>query len=129
MRLMLLLKQVKIMMTESEDPILEFDDAVTAKLNPANFAEKPFGANKMVITFFPEAMDKPETEGEISLAQTIGGENVVYVYRFANSDVLITPGAVGCPSCGGVLDRDIAAGQILAAEGAIRDEGFSYHFV
>ena len=140
---------MKIMMTENEYPILEFDDAVTAKLNPANFAKKPFGANKMIITFFPEVLDKLESEGEISLAQTIGGENVVYVYRFANSDVLITLGAVGCPSCGGnldlfnamgitkvmfcggggVLDRDIAVGQILVVEGAIRDEGFSYHYI
>ncbi|MDE7295381.1 MAG: nucleoside phosphorylase [Oscillospiraceae bacterium] len=137
------------MMTENEYPILEFDDAKTATLNPTNFAAKPFDTNKMIITFFPEVLEKLEAEGKISLERTIGGENVVYVYRFANSDVLITLGFVGCPSCGGnldlfssmgitkvmfcggggVLDRDIAVGQILVVEGAIRDEGFSYHYI
>ena len=80
----------------------------------------------------------------------IGGENPVYVYEFAeHPDVLITLGYVGCPACagnldlfqamgiqkvmfcggGGVLDKNIAVGQLLVVEGAIRDEGFSYHYV
>ena len=63
--------------------------------------------------------------------------------------MLITLGAVGCPSCagnldlfhamgvdkvmfcggGGVLDRNIEVGQLLLVDGAIRDEGFSYHYL
>ena len=62
--------------------------------------------------------------------------------------MLITLGQVGCPACagnldlfnamgitramfcggGGVLDRNIEVGQILVVDGAIRDEGFSYHY-
>ena len=30
---------------------------------------------------------------------------------------------------GGVLDKNIAVGKLLVVEGAIRDEGFSYHYV
>lgn len=30
---------------------------------------------------------------------------------------------------GGVLDKDIKVGQLLVVEGAIRDEGFSYHYI
>ncbi len=30
---------------------------------------------------------------------------------------------------GGVLDKNIAVGKILVVEGAIRDEGFSYHYL
>lgn len=30
---------------------------------------------------------------------------------------------------GGVLDKNIEVGQILVVDGAIRDEGFSYHYV
>ena len=30
---------------------------------------------------------------------------------------------------GGVLDRNIKVGQLLLVDGAIRDEGFSYHYV
>ena len=63
--------------------------------------------------------------------------------------MLIALGYVGCPACagnldlfqamgiqkvmfcggGGVLDKNIAVGQLLVVEGAIRDEGFSYHYV
>lgn len=94
-------------------------------------------------------MDKLLTDGKIVLERTIDGENIVYVYRFADTDVLITLGAVGCPSCagnldlfhamgvekvmfcggGGVLDKNIEVGQILVVDGAIRDEGFSYHYI
>lgn len=30
---------------------------------------------------------------------------------------------------GGVLDKEIKVGQLLLVEGAIRDEGFSYHYI
>lgn len=88
-------------------------------------------------------------EGKITLERTIRGENPVLVYRFADDDILITLGQVGCPACagnldlfnamgitkvmfcggGGVLDKNIKVGQILVVDGAIRDEGFSYHYI
>ena len=63
-----------------------------------------------------------------------------------SSDLL---GQIGCPACagnldlfnamgitkvmfcggGGVLDKNIEVGQILVVDGAIRDEGFSYHYI
>lgn len=137
------------MMTENQYPILEYDDNKVAKLNPASLVDKTFDTNKMIITFFPEVMDKLATGGKILLERTIGGENPILIYRFADSDVLITLGYVGCPSCagnldlfnamgitkvmfcggGGVLDKNIEVGQILVVDGAIRDEGFSYHYI
>lgn len=137
------------MITKNEYPILEFDDNKIAKLNPTNFAGKPFTTNKLVITFFPEVMDKLIADERIILERKIGGENIVWVYRFVDSDVLITLGYVGCPACagnldlfhamgitkvmfcggGGVLDKNIEVGQILVVDGAIRDEGFSYHYI
>lgn len=137
------------MMNRHQYPILEFDDNPTATLNPESFGEEPFGVYRMVITFFPEVMDKLKAEGKIVRERIIPGENPVYVYRFADSDVLITLGAVGCPACGGnldlfhsmgiskvmfcggggVLDRNIRVGQLLLVDGAIRDEGFSYHYI
>lgn len=137
------------MFTRNEFPILEFDDSKTAKLNPSHFKDRPFDTNKMVITFFPEVVEKLIDEGKIVLDKIIPGENIVYVYRFVDSDVLITHGAVGCPACGGnldlfnamgvtkvmfcggggVLDKNIEVGQILVVDGAIRDEGFSYHYI
>ena len=88
-------------------------------------------------------------EGKITLERKLGGENVVLVYRFVDTDVLITLGYVGCPACagnldlfhamgvtkvmfcggGGVLDKNIEVGQILVVDGAISDEGFSYLYI
>ena len=137
------------MLVKNNYPILEFDDNQVAKLNPTHFVGKPFDTNKLIITIFPEVMEKLLVEGKITLERKLGGENVVLVYRFVDTDVLITLGYVGCPACagnldlfhamgvtkvmfcggGGVLDKNIEVGQILVVDGAIRDEGFSYHYI
>ena len=137
------------MLSKHEFPILEFDDNPIATLNPENLPEKPFDTDKLIITFFPEVMDKLVGEGKILLERTIPGENPVPIYRFVDTGILITLGRVGCPSCagdldlfqamgarkvmfcggGGVLDKNIEVGQILVVDGAIRDEGFSYHYI
>ncbi|MCR5676389.1 MAG: nucleoside phosphorylase [Lachnospiraceae bacterium] len=138
------------MLKQHEFPIMEFDDASTAKLNPASFGPGRFSADKLVITFFPEVMDRLRDRGLIEKEQTIPGENPVDIYRFSDDPgVLITLGQVGCPACagnldlfhemgvekvmfcggGGVLDGNIEVGQILLVDGAIRDEGFSYHYL
>ena len=137
------------MLRGNEYPILEFDDGKTAKLNPTAVAGQGFKTDKLVITFFPEVMDKLAAEGKITLERRISGENPVLIYRFSDADILITLGYVGCPSCagnldlfnaagiskvmfcggGGVLDKNIEVGQILVVDGAIRDEGFSYHYI
>ncbi len=143
------------MMTKSNYPILEFDDNQDAKINPTAFVnqkfetDKMFETDKLIITFFPEVMNKLINEGRIVLEKTITGENPILIYRFLKEDVLITLGQIGCPACagnldlfnamgitkvmfcggGGVLDKNIEVGQILVVDGAIRDEGFSYHYV
>ena len=129
-------------------PILEFDESTTAVLNPSNFASKQFDTNKMIITFFPEVIEKLLSEDMLELDTVIPGENPVTIYRYKNADVLITLGQVGCPACGGnldlfnamgitkvmfcggggVLDKSIKVGTLLVVDGAIRDEGFSYHY-
>lgn len=130
-------------------PILEFDDAETATLNPSSLKEEKFSTNKMIISFFPEVVTRLIEEQQIILERTIQGENPVYVYKYVDSDILLTLGHVGCPACGGnldlfnalgvnkvmfcggggVLDKTIEVGTILVVQGAIRDEGFSYHYV
>ena len=134
----------------NEWPVLEYDDNPTAKLNPAHFAGNGFDTDKMVITFFPEVIDKLLAAGRIREERVIPGENPVAIYRFADrEDVLLTLGQVGCPACGGnldlfnamgvtrvmfcggggVLDKNLEVGQILVVDGAIRDEGFSYQYI
>ena len=137
------------MIRKSNYPIFEFDDNSVAKSNPISLVDQSFNTDKLIITFFPEVMDTLVTEGKITLERTIRGENPVCVYRFLDDDILITLGQVGCPACagnldllnamgiarvmfcggGGVLDQNIEVGQILVVDGAIRDEGFSYHYV
>lgn len=137
------------MIMESKYPILEFDDAKGSKVDPVLLADQFFETDKLVITFFPEVIEKLIDEEEIVLDTTIPSENPVLLYRFIDDNVLITLGQVGCPACagnldlfyamgirkvmfcggGGVLDKDIAVGQLLLVDGAIRDEGFSYHYI
>lgn len=138
------------MYRENPFPILEYDEAPTAKLNPSSFNPGRFDTDRMVITFFPEVVEKLKRDGQIALERVIPGENPIEIYRFEpERDVLLTLGQVGCPACagnldlfhemgisrvmfcggGGVLDRNIEVGQLLLVEGAIRDEGFSYHYM
>ena len=130
-------------------PILEFDDDPVAKLNPSAFVESPLSSDKMVITFFPEVIKRLIEENAVVPERVINGENPVHIYKFTDSDVLVTLGQVGCPACagnldlfnamgvkkvmfcggGGVLDKNIAVGRLLVVDGAIRDEGFSHHYI
>lgn len=137
------------MLTENNYPILEFDDNRTAKIDPPAFADQSFETDRLIITFFPEVLERLREEGRIVPVQTIGGENPIPIYRFSDADILITLGQVGCPACagnldlfyaigtrrvmfcggGGVLDKAIEVGQLFVVDGAIRDEGFSYHYI
>ena len=132
-----------------EFPILEFDPCTESIINPKSMRETPFDTNKLIITFFKEALDRLIEDKEVIFERTIRGENPLDVYKFKDSDILISLGQVGCPACagnldlfnemgitkvifcggGGVLDKDIKVGQLLVVEGAIRDEGFSYHYI
>ena len=134
---------------EHEFPVLEYDAVRTAKLNPSAFADTPFPTDRMVITFFPEVIERLKEERRIVRERIIGGENPIEIFRFADLDVLLTLGYIGCPACGGnldlfhamgirrvmfcggggVLDRNIEVGRLLLVTGAIRDEGFSYQYL
>ena len=46
------------MLYRNNYPVLEFDDAPDAKLNPSHFAGTKFDTDKLVITFFPEVIEK-----------------------------------------------------------------------
>lgn len=138
------------MIHKNEWPVLDFDDNPTAKLNPTHFADDGFDTDKLVITFFPEVIEKLLLSGQLEKSTVIPGENALTVYKFTDKpDVLLTLGQVGCPACGGNLDlynamgvtkvmfcggggvlkKDMDVGQILVVDGAIRDEGFSYQYI
>ncbi len=138
------------MITRKDFPILEFDTEKVAKINPENLMPEKFNADKLIISFFPEAINKLIENKMVQVFMHIGGENPFDIYNFVDApQVLLILGQIGCPACagnldalqaaglkkvifcggGGVLDRNIKVGQLLLVEGAIRDEGFSYHYV
>lgn len=139
------------MIQRGQYPIIEFDGNENAVINPSDVTKKlkKFEYNKLIITFFGEALQKMIDNHLVEPYITIDGENPFTVYKFVDKDILILHGQVGCPACagnldllsalginkvmfcggGGVLDKDIKVGQILVVEGAIRDEGFSYHYI
>ncbi len=76
---------------------------------------------------------------KIVIERKIEDENSFLIYRFVDSDVLVTLGFVGCPACAGNLDllmlwvlqklcftaamENIEVEQIFVVDGAIKDEG------
>ena len=132
-------------------PILEFDDSKEALINPTVLQKKHgiLPIDKLVITFFKEAINLLIQDNKIEEYLTIEGENDLVVYKFKDEDVLLMHGIIGCPACcgfmdeliaigikkimfcggGGTLDTNIKVGELLIVDGAIRDEGFSYHYV
>ncbi len=139
------------MLQKQAYPILEFDKERDAIINP-EYLQKKYGAlphNALIITFFKEVINQLLDEGKIEHCLTITGENDLKVYIFKDANVYLLHGCVGCPACcgfledliglgikkvmfcggGGVLDSNMQVGELLVVEGAIRDEGFSYHYI
>ena len=84
------------MIHKNEWPVLDFDDNPTAKLNPTHFADDGFDTDKLVITFFPEVIEKLLLSGQLEKSTVIPGENALTVYKFTDKpDVLLTLGQVG----------------------------------
>ncbi len=131
-------------------PILEYDDEKEAIINPIAI-KKEYGeidCDKLVISFFKEAINNLLDEKLIEPHLTIKGENDLILYKYVDAPILLMHGVVGCPATagyldeltglgikkvifcggGGVLDKNIKVGELLVVEGAIRDEGFSYHY-
>lgn len=57
------------MILENKYPIFEFDDNKEAKLNPTSFVHQSFETDKLIITFFPEVMDKLGCVSKVSRAE------------------------------------------------------------
>lgn len=138
------------MVRKNAFPVLEFDDNRDALINPgAKSADQMLHGDKLIISFFGEAISSLLEEGSIERCIIIPGENPIDVYRFVGEDVYMIHGMVGCPATGGALDvlsgmgirkvmfcggggaleKGIHVGQLFVVTGAIRDEGFSYHYV
>jgi len=133
-------------------PILEFDPEPIAILEPANVISKVDVPEHCVICFFKEVIEKVVAENNaVILTQSISeiGHHPLYQIDVAGRRLAFFHPGIGAPlavgmleemiargcqkfiavgGCG-VLDKEIAVGQLLLPTAAIRDEGCSYHYL
>jgi len=137
--------------TKEKYPILEFDQETKAVINPNLLAEThpSLKGDCLIISFFHEVTRKLIREKKIVKHLVIKGENNLVLYKFLDADIYLMNGIVGGPASGGyldeltglgikrvmfiggggVLDKNIKTGALMIVKGAIRDEGFSYHYL
>jgi uridine phosphorylase len=133
-------------------PILEYDTAREAMIEPQMGAPALELPERCVICFFPEVFEKLEKEGKAKVVYRNGGESgesKIYVIELRGQKLAAVHPGVGAPlavarlelmialgcrkfiACGGagVLDSSIDVGTLLVPTSAVRDEGTSYHYL
>jgi uridine phosphorylase len=133
-------------------PILEFDPAPDAFIEPSRVIRARDLPEHCVICFFKEVIDKVIAEHDAKVVVENKWEDGPHcIYEISHQDKRLAffhPGvgapiaaglleeaiAFGCRkfiACGGcgVLERDIAVGHLIVVSGAVRDEGVSYHYL
>ncbi len=125
-------------------PLFEFSPEA-ALIEPEKSAEMK---GKLLICFFAETISELLSSGEIEPYLVLPGENELTVYRKKESEVFLVKGIIGSPAIGGFLEEMIGKGikevlfiggagslvkselgKIFLVTSAIRDEGFSYHYL
>jgi uridine phosphorylase len=137
---------------QKEVPILEFDPARKAIIEPADLIKPADVPEHCVICFFQEVITKLHEDGKTSIIfedKWEDGSHLFYELEAQGKRLaLLHPGvgapvaagmlegaiALGCKNfiaCGGagVLDKEIAVGHIIVPQTAVRDEGTSYHYL
>lgn len=137
---------------EENIPILEFDPAPEAILNPSNSVRPRDIAERCVICFFREVLERLKADGvtrEVATLRSEIGEHPVYEMELRGERLALFHPGVGAPlvagmleesialgcrrfiACGGagVLDRSITLGHLVVPTAAVRDEGTSYHYL
>ena len=136
-------------------PILEFDSDRAAILTPGAFSlDNGHGLpNLCVLCFFNDLLHEMAGNGQLKEVHQVNSEigpNPVYIFNAdGGKPVTVVHPGVGAPLaagfleelialgvtryivCGGAgaLDREIAVGHPVILNGAVRDEGTSYHYL
>ena len=136
----------------AEYPILEFDPAHIAAIEPARCIAREDVPQHCVVCFFKEVIDGLCASGRARNIHDMRSEMGTHpLYELAVDGrrlAFFHPGvgaplaaglleetiALGCRkfvACGGagVLDREIAVGRVIVPIAAVRDEGTSYHYL
>ena len=134
-----------------EFPILEFDPAREAVLNPR--AKKPKDLpDRAVLCFFREVVERFARERQAKVVHRIDwedGRHLIYETEWEGRRVAFMQPGVGAPvasgfmeeliphgirtfvACGGAgtLFSELKVGQVILPTAAVRDEGTSYHYL
>jgi uridine phosphorylase len=140
------------MTVKREFPILEFDPASPAKIQPSSIIRKRDVPKHCVITFFGDVIGKMLSEGRLSkIAEFHTATVVLPIYRteYSGKPIGIVQGYLGAAGSGGqleeliamgferfivcgaagVLQKGVQVGHLVVPYSAIRDEGLSYHYL
>lgn len=137
---------------ENNAPILEFDDAAEALLEPSKLIEPIDIPERCVLTFFSDVIASVQDTHHAQIIHTLRSEigpNPIYKLDVDGVPVAFTHPGVGAPLaagfleeliafgarkfivCGGagVLDGKLDVGHVVVPTAAVRDEGTSYHYL
>ncbi|MFI5272996.1 MAG: nucleoside phosphorylase [Ktedonobacterales bacterium] len=133
-------------------PILEFDEAREAILEPSRLIKPRDVPAAAVVCFFQDVIAALEREHGAHVVKRLRSEigiHPVYELEVAGQRLAVFHPGVGAPLCAamleevialgcrnfiacggaGVLDSGIAVGHVLVPASAVRDEGTSYHYL
>jgi uridine phosphorylase len=133
-------------------PILEFDPAEQAILQPHPVQLSQAAPPRAVLCFFQDVINRLRRKGRLKVIGRLKSEigpNPLYVLEENGQPLLVAHPGVGAPlSAGfleeiialgvdrfiaaggcGVIDHSIDAGHPLILTSAVRDEGVSYHYL
>lgn len=133
-------------------PILEFDPAPEAFIEPSKIIRARDLPQHCVISFFREVIDKIIEEHNAKVMvknQWEDGPHHIYEISYQDRRLAFFHPGVGAPiaaglleeaiafgckkfiACGGcgVLEKEIAVGHLIVVSDAVRDEGVSYHYL
>lgn len=139
-------------MMEQTCPLLEFDPAPEAMIEPRHVHTKRDVPEHAVVCFFQDVITKLQKEHAAKLLYTLRSEigpHPIYEIELGGQRLAVFHPGIGAPlaaglleevialgctkfiACGGcgVLDSAIALGHILVPHSAVRDEGTSYHYL
>lgn len=135
-----------------EFPILEFDEAYNAVIEPGKTIQKIDMPEKAVICFFNDVIERLYNEGRLKLVTNLRSEmglHPIYEMKYNDRSIVVFHPCIGAPhaagmleevialggkkfiACGGagVLDKSVTVGHIIIPVSAVRDEGTSYHYL
>ena len=133
-------------------PILEFDDAPEAVIEPKRLIEPGDVPRQAVVCFFQDVitrLSQQHTARVVKHMRSEIGTHPIYELEVKGRRLAVFHPGVGAPlaaglleevialgcrdfiACGGagVLDSSIAVGHIIVPTAAVRDEGTSYHYL